>query len=107
MYQYFLNKFFGENVQVRFIIVIFPFTEPSAEVDIKCNQNNWIEILGCGMVHHNVLTNVNIDPDQYSGFAFGIGIERITMLKYNINDLRKFYNNNLQWLNHYGFHLLV
>ncbi|QGR02220.1 phenylalanine--tRNA ligase subunit alpha [Ehrlichia ruminantium] len=101
---YFLNKFFGENVQIRFRNSYFPFTEPSAEVDIKCNQNNWIEILGCGMLHRNVLINVNIDPEQYTGFAFGIGIERIAMLKYNINDLRKFYNNNLQWLDHYGFH---
>ena len=100
---YFLKKFFGENIQIRFRNSYFPFTEPSAEVDIKCKQGNWIEILGCGMVHRNVLKNVNIDPDQYSGFAFGIGIERITMLKYNISDLRKFYNNKLQWLTHHGF----
>ncbi|AHX04298.1 phenylalanine--tRNA ligase subunit alpha [Ehrlichia japonica] len=100
---YFLKKFFGENIQIRFRNSYFPFTEPSAEVDVKCSNRDWIEILGCGMVHRNVLTNVNIDPDQYSGFAFGIGIERITMLKYNISDLRKFYNNKLQWLIHHGF----
>ncbi|CEI84852.1 Phenylalanine--tRNA ligase alpha subunit (EC 6.1. 1.20) (Phenylalanyl-tRNA synthetase alpha subunit) [Ehrlichia minasensis] len=100
---YFLKKFFGENIQIRFRNSYFPFTEPSAEVDIQCDQKKWIEILGCGMVHRNVLTNVNIDPDQYSGFAFGIGIERIAMLKYNISDLRKFYSNKLQWLSHYGF----
>ncbi|AAZ68184.1 phenylalanine--tRNA ligase subunit alpha [Ehrlichia canis] len=100
---YFLKKFFGENIQIRFRNSYFPFTEPSAEVDIKCSQKNWMEILGCGMVHHNVLTNVNINPEQYSGFAFGIGIERIAMIKYNINDLRKFYSNKLQWLTHHGF----
>ena len=100
---YFLKKFFGENIQIRFRNSYFPFTEPSAEVDIRCEQKNWIEILGCGMVHRNVLTNVNINPEEYSGFAFGIGIERIAMLKHNISDLRKFYNNKLQWLTHYGF----
>ncbi|QXK92211.1 phenylalanine--tRNA ligase subunit alpha [Neoehrlichia mikurensis] len=100
---YFLSHFFNANVKTRFRNSFFPFTEPSAEVDIQKDNQDWIEILGCGMVHRNILKNVNIDPNKYSGFAFGIGIERIAMLKYNIEDLRMFYENKLQWINHYGF----
>ncbi|KJV69229.1 phenylalanine--tRNA ligase subunit alpha [Candidatus Neoehrlichia procyonis] len=99
---YFLSRFFNSNIKSRFRNSFFPFTEPSAEVDIQ-QDNKWIEILGCGMIHRNILKNVNIDPYKYNGFAFGIGIERIAMLKYNISDLRTFYENRLQWINHYGF----
>lgn len=99
----FLNKFFGSEVTTRMRASFFPFTEPSAEVDIRDSSGNWVEVLGCGMVHYKVLENVNIDPEKYSGFAFGMGVERMTMLKYNIADLRDLYNNRLEWLNHYGF----
>lgn len=91
----FLSEFFG-TAELRLRPSYFPFTEPSAEVDIKDKNGNWMEILGCGMVHPNVLSNVNINPDKYSGFAFGVGVERITMLKYSINDLRNFFANDLR-----------
>jgi phenylalanyl-tRNA synthetase alpha chain len=100
----FFRLFFEDpNLKLRFRPGYFPFTEPSAEVDIWWKNNKWLEILGCGMVHPNVLRNCNIDPDQYQGFAFGMGIERITMLKYGIDDLRQFFESDLRWLNHYGF----
>ena len=110
----FLKEFFETDVpKMRFRPSHFPFTEPSAEVDIgyrkEGNQiiigegDSWLEILGCGMVHPNVLKNVNIDPDQYQGYAFGVGIERLAMLKYGISDLRTFYDNDLRWLKHFGF----
>jgi phenylalanyl-tRNA synthetase alpha chain len=100
----FCHLFFEDpNLKLRFRPGFFPFTEPSAEVDIMWKDGKWLEILGCGMVHPNVLRNCNIDPDQYQGFAFGMGIERIAMLKYGIEDLRLFYETDLRWLNHYGF----
>ena len=90
---------FGGDVKVRFRPSYFPFTEPSAEVDILFeNQNKWLEILGCGIVNPKVLLNCNIDPDKYSGLAFGLGIERIAMLKYGVNDIREFYKSNLDFL---------
>lgn len=90
----FIEYFFDFNVSIRFRNSYFPFTLPSAEIDIKQN-NKWIEILGCGLVHVNVLKTVNINPKKYSGLAFGIGVERITMLKYGIKDLRSFFDNDL------------
>ena len=78
----FLEDFFGKKMEVRFRPSYFPFTEPSAEVDIKFGDNGWLEILGCGMVHPNVLTNCNINTKKYRGFAFGMGIERLAMLRY-------------------------
>ena len=101
------------DLPVRFRPSYFPFTEPSAEVDIGCSRaggelrigagEDWLEILGCGMVHANVLSHCNIDPTRYQGFAFGMGIERIAMLKYGIPDLRTFFEADLRWLRHYGF----
>ncbi len=110
----FVKEFFGiDEVPVRFRPSFFPFTEPSAEMDIGCTRaggefkigqgDSWMEILGCGMVHPNVLKNVGIDPDEYQGFAFGVGIERIAMLKYGITDLRTFFDGDVRWLEHYGF----
>jgi len=102
---HFLNKFFGEKeLKIRFRNSFFPFTEPSAEVDISYKGSKWIEVLGCGMVHPNVFQNVGVDHTKYKGFAFGIGIERLAMLKYQIDDLRSFYDNKINWLDHYGFH---
>ena len=102
-----------DDVPVRFRPSYFPFTEPSAEVDIGCSRaggelkigegDNWLEILGCGMVHPKVLAACNVDPEKYQGFAFGMGIERIAMLKYGIPDLRTFFDADLRWLRHYGF----
>ncbi|CUR53591.1 Phenylalanine--tRNA ligase alpha subunit [Serratia symbiotica] len=94
----FLYNFFKKNIQIRFRPSYFPFTEPSAEVDIMKKNNKWLEILGCGMVHPNVLKNVGINSEIYSGFAFGIGVERLTMLYYGINDLRVFFENDLRFL---------
>ena len=98
----FLRKFFeDENLKVRFRPSYFPFTEPSAEVDIATNlfgDGRWIEVLGCGMVHPNVLKNVGIDPDEYTGLAFGLGVERLAMLRYNVKDLRQFFENDLRFL---------
>ncbi len=101
------------DVKMRFRPSFFPFTEPSAEVDIQCDRsgrevkfgqgNDWMEILGCGMVHPNVLRNCGIDPDVYQGFAWGMGIERIAMLKYGMDDLRPFVDSDIRWLAHYGF----
>ena len=111
---YFIKEFFEvKNVKMRFRPSHFPFTEPSAEVDIgyKIEKgkivigegDQWLEILGCGMVHPNVLKNVKIDNKKYQGFAFGIGIDRLAMLKYGINDLRAFFEADYRWLNHFGF----
>ncbi len=125
----FVRTFFEvDEVPVRFRPSFFPFTEPSAEVDIGCSREGgelkigrargalddtnsgpsaagagWLEILGCGMVHPNVLRACNIDPDEYQGFAFGMGVERVAMLKYGIPDLRTFFDSDLRWLKHYGF----
>lgn len=94
----FLCHFFEEDLEVRFRPSYFPFTEPSAEVDVKGKNGKWLEVLGCGMVHPNVLRAVNIDPEKYSGFAFGMGVERLTMLRYGVNDLRAFFENDLRFL---------
>ncbi len=110
----FCRAFFDvDDLPVRFRPSYFPFTEPSAEVDIGCqrsggemkigNYGGWLEILGCGMVHPKVLAHCGIDPTEYQGFAFGMGIERIAMLKYGIPDLRTMYESDLRWLRHYGF----
>jgi len=94
----FVECFFERKVRLRFRPSYFPFTEPSAEVDVMSDDGKWLEILGCGMVHPNVLRNVDIDPDEYIGYAFGIGIERLVMLRYGVNDLRLFFDNDLQFL---------
>jgi phenylalanyl-tRNA synthetase alpha chain len=110
----FCRAFFGiDDLPLRFRPSYFPFTEPSAEVDIGCrraggelvlgNHGDWLEILGCGMVHPKVLAHCGIDPARYQGFAFGMGIERIAMLKHGIPDLRTMYDSDLRWLRHYGF----
>jgi len=110
----FCKSFFEvENVNMRFRPSFFPFTEPSLEVDIQCDRsgnevkfgegNDWMEILGCGMVHPNVLRSGGLDPDVYQGFAWGIGIDRIAMLKYGMPDLRAFFDADVRWMKHYGF----
>jgi len=93
----FLHNFFEQDLEVRFRPSYFPFTEPSAEVDVK-GKNGWLEVLGCGMVHPKVLKSMGVDPEKYSGFAFGMGIERLTMLRYGVNDLRSFFENDLRFL---------
>ncbi|TEW51747.1 phenylalanine--tRNA ligase subunit alpha [Psychromonas algicola] len=93
----FLHNFFEQDLEVRFRPSYFPFTEPSAEVDVK-GKNGWLEVLGCGMVHPSVLKSMGVDPEKYSGFAFGMGIERLTMLRYDVNDLRSFFENDLRFL---------
>ena len=111
---YFIKEFFEvDKIKMRFRPSHFPFTEPSAEVDIGYEMkdgkiiigegNQWLEILGCGMVHPNVLKNVKVDPSKFQGYAFGIGIDRLAMLKYGINDLRAFFDCDYRWLNHFGF----
>ena len=92
---------FGEEVQIRFRPSYFPFTEPSAEVDILSENGKWLEILGCGIVNPIVLDNCNIDSTKYSGLAFGLGVERIAMLKYEVNDIRDFYKSNLDFLSQF------
>ncbi len=111
----FLKAYFEVNeVPIQFRPSYFPFTEPSAEMDIRCtiqngelkigaNGNRWLEILGCGMVHPNVLKSVGVDPEEYQGFAFGMGIERLAMLKYGVSDMRKCFETDTRWLSHYGF----
>ena len=109
----FFSAFFGTKVKTRFRASHFPFTEPSAEVDIQCSWEDgmvkvgegdgWLEVLGSGMVHPHVLRAGGIDPDQWQGFAFGMGIDRMAMLKYGIPDLRAFFDSDLRWLRHYGF----
>ena len=97
--QNFLNQFFETDLRLRFRPSYFPFTEPSAEVDIyKPKTDDWLEVLGCGMVHPNVLRNVGIDPDEYCGFAFGIGLDRLAMLRYQIPDLRQLFENDIRFL---------
>ena len=93
-----IYELFGKSVQIRFRPSYFPFTEPSAEVDILSENGDWLEILGCGIVNPVVLENCNIDSQQYSGLAFGLGVERIAMLKYEVNDIREFYKSNLDFL---------
>ncbi|MFT6986461.1 MAG: phenylalanyl-tRNA synthetase alpha chain [Psychromonas sp.] len=93
----FLHNFFEQDLEVRFRPSYFPFTEPSAEVDVL-GENGWLEVLGCGMVHPTVLRSMGIDPDKYSGFAFGMGVERLAMLRYGVNDLRSFFENDLRFL---------
>ncbi|BBO28181.1 MAG: phenylalanine--tRNA ligase subunit alpha [Pseudomonadota bacterium] len=98
----FLQNFFEESLQVRFRPSYFPFTEPSAEVDVMGKNGQWLEVLGCGMVHPNVLRAVGIDPEEYTGFAFGMGVERLTMLRYGVNDLRAFFENDLRFLKQFN-----
>lgn len=98
--QDFLEAFFEKSMALRFRASYFPFTEPSAEVDIQ-RGDSWLEVLGCGMVHPKVLANVGIDSDQYSGFAFGIGIDRLAMLRYGVNDLRTFFENDTRFLSQF------
>ncbi len=112
----FFSAFFGTGVRTRFRASHFPFTEPSAEVDIQCSWeggtvkvgegDDWLEVLGSGMVHPKVLSAAGVDPDQWQGFAFGMGIDRLAMLKYGIPDLRAFFDSDLRWLRHYGFSAL-
>jgi phenylalanyl-tRNA synthetase alpha chain len=94
----FLSKFFEQQVELRFRPSYFPFTEPSAEVDVRSESGRWIEVLGCGMVHPNVLRNVSIDPQSFQGYAFGMGVERLAMLRYGVDDLRLFFENDLRFL---------
>lgn len=111
--QQFLQQFFERDLKVRLRPSYFPFTEPSAEVDMECvmcggkgcrvcSGTGWLEVLGCGMVHPNVLKNVGIDPEQYTGYAFGMGVERLTMLRYGVNDLRLFFENDLRFLRQFS-----
>ncbi|MEM6538043.1 MAG: phenylalanine--tRNA ligase subunit alpha [Pseudomonadota bacterium] len=110
----FIKAFFEiDDVETRFRPHFFPFTEPSAEMDVKYDRvgnelrigqgEKWMEILGCGMVHPNVLRNCGLDPDEYQGFAWGMGVDRLAMLKYGIPDLRDFFASDVRWLQHYGF----
>ena len=96
-----IYSLFGENVELRFRPSYFPFTEPSAEVDILSKEGKWLEILGCGLVNPVVLENCNIDCNKYSGLAFGLGIERIAMLKHGVTDIREFYKSNLDFLSQF------
>ncbi|WP_408631175.1 phenylalanine--tRNA ligase subunit alpha [Methylocaldum marinum] len=109
----FLTLFFEKDMQVRFRPSYFPFTEPSAEVDIQCvscggdgcrvcKHSGWIEVLGCGMIHPRVLEFVKIDPERYTGFAFGLGVERLALLRYDINDIRLFFENDLRFLSQFA-----
>ncbi|MEC9236724.1 MAG: phenylalanine--tRNA ligase subunit alpha, partial [Pseudomonadota bacterium] len=110
----FAKKFFEvDELPMQFRPSFFPFTEPSAEVDIGCSRkdggltigagDSWLEVLGCGMVHPNVIKNCGLDPEEYQGFAFGLGIERLAMLKFGIPDLRTFFEGDVRWIDHYGF----
>ena len=109
----FVSAFFETDVDVQFRPHHFPFTEPSAEMDVRYERvgseirigqgDKWMEILGSGMVHPNVLRNCGIDPDEYQGFAFGMGVDRLAMLKYGIPDLRDMFAGDTRWLSHYGF----
>ncbi len=96
-----IYNLFGKDIKIRFRPSYFPFTEPSAEVDILSNDGRWLEVLGCGIVNPIVLENCKIDSEVYSGFAFGLGIERIAMLKFGVNDIREFYKSNLDFLNQF------
>ncbi len=108
----FLRLFFEKDIEVRFRPSYFPFTEPSAEVDIQCvicggggcrvcKQTGWLEVMGCGMIHPKVFGHVGIAPEEWSGFAFGMGVERLAMLRYGINDLRMFFENDLKFLHQF------
>jgi len=108
----FINTFFEKDLSVRFRPSYFPFTEPSAEVDVQCvhcmgdgcrvcSNTGWLEVMGCGLVHPNVLTNSGIDQDRYSGFAFGVGVDRLAMLLYQIDDLRMLFDNDLRFLDQF------
>jgi phenylalanyl-tRNA synthetase alpha chain len=110
---HFVERFFERKLGIRFRPSYFPFTEPSAEVDIECvfcsgkgcrvcKNTGWLEVAGCGMVHPNVLANVGIDSERYTGYAFGMGIERLTMLRYNVNDIRMYFDNDLRFLRQFG-----
>ena len=96
-----IHSLFGDDVELRFRPSYFPFTEPSAEVDILSKEGKWLEILGCGLVNPVVLENCNIDSNKYSGLAFGLGIERIAMLKHGVTDIREFYKSNLDFLSQF------
>jgi phenylalanyl-tRNA synthetase alpha chain len=109
----FCKAFFGEDRPLKFRPAFFPFTEPSAEIDVQCilcggkgcqlcKNSGWLEILGCGMIHPNVLENCGYDSEKYTGYAFGVGVERIAMLKYRINDIRLFFNGNVRFLRQFG-----
>lgn len=109
---YFFKKFYGENTKIRFIPSFFPFTEPSGQVDISCficggkgcktcKDTGWLEVGGCGMVDPNVFKSVNIDPEEYTGYAFGMGMERLTMMKYGIKDIRILYQNDVRFLDQF------
>ncbi len=97
----FIKKMFGEDVQTRFRPGFFPFVEPGVEIDMKKGNGDWIEVLGAGMVNRAVLNNVGINPNKFQGFAFGIGADRIAMLKYGIDDIRHFYNGDLRFINQF------
>ena len=110
---HFMERYFERRLGIRFRPSYFPFTEPSAEVDIECvfcsgqgcrvcKQTGWLEVAGCGMVHPNVLRNVGIDAERWTGYAFGMGIERLTMLRYNVNDIRMYFENDLRFLRQFG-----
>ena len=98
----FVSKFFEREVELRFRPSYFPFTEPSAEVDVRSESGRWLEVLGCGMVHPNVLRNVGVDPKEFNGYAFGMGVERLTMLRYGVDDLRAFFENDLRFLEQFN-----
>jgi len=110
----FMSRFFEtEGVTTRFRPHHFPFTEPSAEMDVRCDRSggeikigqgeDWLEVVGCGMVHPNVLRNCGLDPEEWQGFAFGFGVDRLGMLKYGAPDLRDMFASDVRWLKHYGF----
>ncbi len=98
----FVECFFERKAELRFRPSYFPFTEPSAEVDVMSESGKWLEILGCGMVHPNVLRNVDIDPEEFTGYAFGMGVERLAMLRYGVDDLRLFFDNDLRFLQQFA-----
>ena len=109
----FLQNFFEQDLRLRFRPSYFPFTEPSAEVDIQCvmcsgdgcrvcGNSGWLEVLGCGMIHPEVFRHVGIDSEKYTGYAFGMGVERLTMLRYGVNDLRLFFENDLRFLRQFA-----
>ena len=97
-----IYSIFDKNTKIRFRPSYFPFTEPSAEVDILSDEGKWLEVLGCGIVNPIVLENCNISSDKYSGLAFGLGVERIAMLQYGVNDIRDFYKSNLDFLKQFS-----
>ncbi|RYE00785.1 MAG: phenylalanine--tRNA ligase subunit alpha, partial [Sphingobacteriales bacterium] len=110
---FFVKEMFGPDIKVRFRPSYFPFTEPSAEMDVTCTicggsgcslckQTGWVEIMGCGMVHPKVLESAGIDPNKYTGFAFGMGVERITQIRYNVNDLRLYSQNDVRFLKQFA-----